>query len=99
MERRLCDMAWYVDSGFCCRWNSFSNYTVSIMEDVNLNNLSLQQKLTREMRICPTCSLEITNPFTERCPRCFTLLPKLSLNCQGCIHQLLCPVAQFSKVE
>jgi hypothetical protein len=55
---------------------------------------SVIQKLRTETRTCPQCDLEVRHPLVERCPRCYSILPKFQLECSGCIHQVVCPVAK-----
>jgi uncharacterized paraquat-inducible protein A len=53
-----------------------------------LNELTLEQKLKKELRTCPTCSYSVNNPMTDRCPRCFSLIPLSEhTNCGECSHQ------------
>lgn len=55
-----------------------------------LNNpaTTLQEKLDKEKRSCPTCSYSVNNPMTDRCPRCFSLIPLSEhTNCGECSHQ------------
>jgi predicted amidophosphoribosyltransferase len=59
-------------------------------------NNTLIDRLKRETRTCPQCLLEVRHPFIERCPRCFSMLPKILVECAGCIHELICPVAKSS---
>lgn len=60
-----------------------------------LNNPELEQKLTMEVRTCPTCSYTITNPMNDRCPRCFTVVPLSEhTNCGECSHQGNCTYQQ-----
>ena len=50
--------------------------------------LTLEQKLDKELRTCPTCSYSVNNPMTDRCPRCFSLIPLSEhTNCGECSHQ------------
>lgn len=51
----------------------------------------LQRKLSMEIRHCPTCRYEVTNPMNERCPRCFAVVPLSEhTNCGECSHQGNC---------
>ncbi|MGE3802356.1 MAG: hypothetical protein AB7H80_15175 [Candidatus Kapaibacterium sp.] len=54
-----------------------------------------QEKLKREIRLCATCSYQIINPMTDRCPRCFSLV-QLSehTNCGECDYQGNCALAE-----
>ncbi len=61
------------------------------------HNLTLEAKLQTELRICPTCRCEITNPFSERCPRCLTIVPVNDPGCSKCVHNSGCPVAHVKK--
>jgi hypothetical protein len=55
---------------------------------------SLAKQLKREIRVCPTCNYEVTNPFTEKCLRCLTAVPKLELYCDSCISSKQCQYAR-----
>ena len=57
-----------------------------------------QEKLKREIRICPTCSYRIVNPMTDRCPRCFSHV-QLSehTNCGECDYQGNCALAEVHR--
>lgn len=51
----------------------------------------LERKLAMEVRLCPTCNYTITNPMSDRCPRCFTTVPLSEhTNCGECSHQGNC---------
>jgi hypothetical protein len=51
-------------------------------------NDTLEDKLKKEMRTCPTCSYTVNNPMTDRCPRCFSMIPLSEhTNCGECSHQ------------
>ncbi len=54
--------------------------------------MALREKLATEIRRCPQCHLEVTNPFVERCPRCTTVVPRQALECTGCFYRSICPV-------
>ena len=58
----------------------------------------LEEKRQTEMRSCPQCCFEVTNPFVQRCPRCFSLLSKLEIDCAGCFHSRTCPLGQLTMV-
>ena len=60
--------------------------------DLKSAEIALREKLATEIRRCPQCNLEVTNPFIERCPRCFASIPRLSLDCTGCFYRTICPV-------
>jgi len=60
--------------------------------------LTLHEKLESERRGCTLCGLAVQNPFIERCPRCFGLLPHLEVSCQGCFHKKACPIADQARV-
>jgi hypothetical protein len=65
---------------------------------LDANGLTLQQKLRLEMRVCGTCGYEISNPMTDRCPRCFNTVPLSEhTNCGDCTHQGNCAFQQFEK--
>jgi hypothetical protein len=61
---------------------------------VGESSVSVIERLKKEIRTCPECALEVRHPFVERCPRCYSKLPKIALECSGCIHQVLCPLAK-----
>ena len=54
---------------------------------------TFEEKREREVRTCPQCHLRVSNPFIERCPRCFNQLARLNLDCTGCFFQKGCSVA------
>lgn len=57
----------------------------------------LERKLASEVRSCPTCSYVISNPMTDRCPRCFGAVPLSEhTNCGDCSHQGSC---EFQKLH
>jgi uncharacterized paraquat-inducible protein A len=57
----------------------------------------LATKLAAEARTCPTCSYAITNPMTDRCPRCFSMVALSEhTNCGECSHQGSC---EFQKLH
>ncbi len=59
---------------------------------------SLERKLAMETRTCPQCSFAISNPMTDRCPRCFGLVPLSEhTNCGECSHQGNCVFKQMEK--
>lgn len=60
------------------------------------SRISLEEKRRSEERSCPKCAMAVENPFIERCPRCWTALPKVNLDCQGCFHHSSCPVAKLT---
>lgn len=55
---------------------------------------TLEQKREQEVRACPQCHLRVSNPFIERCPRCFHELPRLNLDCSGCFFHAGCPTVK-----
>jgi len=59
-------------------------------------SLSLEQQLKLEVRVCPQCRCEISNPFITRCPRCLTTVPTQELGCALCIHRMSCQVIPSS---
>jgi hypothetical protein len=64
----------------------------------NTGSESLEAKLRAEIRHCRTCSYEIINPMTDRCPRCFSLVPLSEhTNCGDCSHQGNCTFQQIQK--
>ena len=56
------------------------------------HELALREQLAAEARICPQCRFAISSPFMERCPRCFTPVPRGKVDCAGCFHKAICPV-------
>lgn len=58
---------------------------------------TFEQQRNSEIRVCSKCSLSVDNPFIERCPRCFSLLSKASVDCDGCVHKILCPIGKSRK--
>jgi uncharacterized paraquat-inducible protein A len=57
----------------------------------------LASKLASEVRSCPTCSYTVSNPMTDRCPRCFSSVPLSEhTNCGECSHQGAC---EFQKLH
>lgn len=70
---------------------------MSILVTESDKNDSLKEKLLSEQRACEKCNFTIENPFVERCPRCFSLLPKLKVDCDGCMHKILCPTGKNRK--
>jgi hypothetical protein len=64
----------------------------------NTGSESLEAKLRAELRYCATCNYEIINPMTDRCPRCFSLVPLSEhTNCGDCSHQGNCAFHQIQK--
>lgn len=64
------------------------------------DNPALAQKLASEVRVCPTCSYDITNPMNDRCPRCFTVVPLSEhTNCGECSHQGNCTYAGDERIN
>lgn len=61
---------------------------------LNTERDALERKLAMEIRLCPTCNYSITNPMSDRCPRCFTTVPLSEhTNCGECSHQGNCTYA------
>jgi hypothetical protein len=59
---------------------------------------SLEAKLRAEIRNCPTCGYQIPNPMTDRCPRCFSMVPLSEhTNCGECSHQGNCEFQHIAK--
>lgn len=55
-----------------------------------------EAKLRRELRICATCSYQIINPMTDRCPRCFSSVPLSEhTNCGECDYKGNCALAEL----
>jgi hypothetical protein len=65
---------------------------------LTVNDLPLEEKLKTEQRVCPECKYIVQNPFIEICPRCSAKLPHLNLDCQGCVHRILCPTEKSRKL-
>jgi predicted amidophosphoribosyltransferase len=61
--------------------------------------LSLDQQLQLEKRICTQCGMEITNPFTNRCPRCLADVPVNDPGCARCLHSTGCPAKRFKNED
>lgn len=80
-----------MDSCLFYGWLSFSDDHVKSMFSSDDSEITLQEKLNTEVRSCPRCMMDIENPFIERCPRCYNVLPKIDLNCTGCVHRIICP--------
>jgi hypothetical protein len=57
----------------------------------------LKEKLKTELRSCAKCNLVIENPFIERCPRCFSHLQRVNVDCEGCAQKILCPTGKYRK--
>jgi hypothetical protein len=55
---------------------------------------NLEEQLKQETRVCRTCNYEVTNPFTEKCSRCLTAVPKIELYCGSCISSKQCQYAR-----
>ncbi|HEY4613709.1 MAG TPA: hypothetical protein VII11_12055 [Bacteroidota bacterium] len=60
---------------------------------------TLGEQLQYETRICMQCGYIVLFPMVERCPRCYGLLPKLDLTCNGCVHNSSCPVKDIKAFE
>jgi uncharacterized paraquat-inducible protein A len=57
----------------------------------------LARKLAAEVRSCTTCGYSVTNPMTDRCPRCFAQIALSEhTNCGDCAHQGAC---EFQKIQ
>jgi hypothetical protein len=65
------------------------------METTQQKELSLEEKLNSEVRVCPQCRYELRDPFLQRCPRCFSSVPVVDPGCRGCFHRKSCPVAKI----
>jgi len=59
---------------------------------------TLQEQLKSEVRTCPQCHYQVDNPFIGKCPRCFSSLPQIKIDCEGCIHRFLCPIQKNRKL-
>jgi len=65
------------------------------LEVVTAETLQLEEKLRLETRTCGTCRYVINNPMTDRCPRCFSIVPLSEhTNCGECSHQGNCAFQQ-----
>ncbi|HUN65027.1 MAG TPA: hypothetical protein VMW43_02930 [Bacteroidota bacterium] len=62
------------------------------MHTMHPQEMELKEKLLSELRRCPECRMEITDPFVERCPRCYAKVPRGSVDCSGCFHKSICPI-------
>jgi hypothetical protein len=60
---------------------------------------SLEEKRQREVRHCPQCQMEISNPFVFRCPRCFAIVPTQEPGCASCVHRMSCTVLPASVLK
>ena len=59
---------------------------------------SHQRKLLSEERACPTCGFAIINPMTDKCPRCYSLVPLSDhTNCGECEYTGNCALAELKK--
>jgi len=57
-------------------------------------------KLASETRTCSTCGYYIRNPMTDRCPRCFTVVPPSDhTNCGECDFQGNCALADLQRLR
>lgn len=55
-------------------------------------------KLKSEVRTCPTCSYEVVNPMTDKCPRCFSTVPLSEhTNCGECDYKGNCALAEIHR--
>jgi hypothetical protein len=52
-----------------------------------------------EQRVCAQCAYAVLNPFTDRCPRCFTALPPVETHCASCLVQGNCAHARVDSTE
>jgi hypothetical protein len=59
-------------------------------------SITLEQQRKLEVRNCPRCRIEITNPFITRCPRCLAIVPTQETGCDLCIHRMSCPAIPSS---
>ena len=67
-----------------------SGLTLPVIQDA-----AMQAKLRSEVRYCGTCSYEIRNPMTDRCPRCFSNVALSEhTDCGECSHQGNCSYGQ-----
>lgn len=64
---------------------------------IESNKEAFEEQRKSEIRVCSKCNFRVDNPFIERCPRCFSLLSKASVDCDGCVHKILCPTGKNSK--
>lgn len=62
-------------------------------------DITLEEQLKSEQRICSRCKFIVVSPFVELCPRCNLSLPRIEVNCQGCTHNFLCPIVKNRKFK
>lgn len=60
---------------------------------------SMEQIHREEQRVCPDCAYAILNPLTDRCPRCFALVPRVEINCGSCTHQGNCDFVHLTEFQ
>lgn len=68
-----------------------------LIVSVELNKKTFEEQRKSEIRLCSKCNFSVDNPFIERCPRCYSLLSKASVDCEGCVHKVLCPTGKYRK--
>jgi len=56
---------------------------------------SHEETLRDERRHCPQCGFIISNPMTDRCPRCFHHVARVETNCGSCTWQGNCEFAHL----
>lgn len=60
----------------------------------------LAAKLASEVRSCATCGYTVTNPMTDRCPRCFSAIALSEhTNCGDCSHQGSCEFQKLAAMQ
>jgi hypothetical protein len=60
---------------------------------------SHEEQLHAEKRHCPHCDYLILNPLSDRCPRCFGVVPREVAHCGSCTHQGNCEFAQLAQTH
>ncbi len=48
------------------------------------------------VRCCPQCFYELLDPLSDKCPRCFALVPRANTTCTGCLHRAECNIVSFT---
>jgi hypothetical protein len=66
---------------------------------VSLPVVPLEERLREERRSCPACAYKIANPLTDRCPRCFALVPRVDVQCGSCTHQGACEFGRSAAAD
>jgi hypothetical protein len=61
------------------------------------NDRTLEEMHRDEQRTCPECKYPVLNPLTDRCPRCFAMVPRVETNCGSCTHQGNCEFVHLTQ--